>query len=391
MKSKLNHRQLKGGAEASPSGDNQATPSPPAGNKPPGNNKAPPAGNNKATAPGGNQATAPGGNQAAPPGGNKPAGENTAALSNNNKSKNNKNIGNKAKEVVDATASKIKNTLGSAKNSIKDYTNVGKLSNKVAQVGNINKYLIILFAGIALVGFMYLLRYIVIKYYNSLDNSPYLVSGTKSGKNTVVIYQDPDSINYIPINRSENEDGMEFTYSFWILIMDISYRPGQWKHVFHKGGSTSYPNRAPGVWLHPTKNSIRVYMNTFNDPLEYVDVDNIPVKKWVCVQLVLQNINSHRDEPNDFIDKDRNHVLDIYVNGNVKKSKILDSIPKQNNGNLWVNLFGGFDGYLSKLRYYNKALKYEEIQDIVNQGPSTIITSDTGEMPPYLDNSWWKN
>ena len=293
--------------------------------------------------------------------------------------------------MVNETASKIKNTVGSATNSIKDYTNIGKLSNSVAQVGNVNKYLIILFAGVALVAFMYLLRYIVIQYYNNVNKSPYLISGTKTGKHTVVIYQDPESINYIPINRSENEDGMEFTYSFWMLIMDVSYRPGQWKHVFHKGGSTSYPNRAPGVWLHPTKNSIRVYMNTFNNPLEYVDVDNIPIKKWVCIQIVLQNINSHRDEPSDFVKEDRNHVIDIYINGTVKKSKILDSIPKQNNGNLWVNLFGGFDGYLSKLRYFNKSLEYDEIQDIVREGPSSVITADTGELPPYLDNSWWRH
>ena len=184
---------------------------------------------------------------------------------------------------------------------------------------------------------------------------------------------------------------MEFSYSFWMLIMDVSYRPGQWKHIFHKGGSTSYPNRAPGVWLHPTKNSIRVYMNTFNNPLEYVDVDNIPVKKWVCVQVILQNVNSHVDEPKDFVEKERNHVLDVYINGTVKKSKILDSIPKQNNGDLWVNLFGGFDGYLSKLRYYDEALQYEEIQEIIKEGPSKIITADTGELPPYLDNDWWKN
>ena len=64
---------------------------------------------------------------------------------------------------------------------------------------------------------------------------------------------------------------------------------------------------------------------------------------------------------------------------------------KQNNGNLWVNLFGGFDGYLSKLRYFNKSLEYDEIQDIVREGPSSVITADTGELPPYLDNSWWRH
>ena len=93
----------------------------------------------------------------------------------------------------------------------------------------------------------------------------------------------------------------------------------------------------------------------------------------------------------DFVEKERNHVLDVYINGTVKKSKILDSIPKQNNGDLWVNLFGGFDGYLSKLRYYDEALQYEEIQQIIKEGPSKIITADTGELPPYLDNDWWKN
>ena len=249
----------------------------------------------------------------------------------------------------------------------------------------------ILFIGLVFVGFLFLLKFIVIKYYNSVNRAPYLIKGTKTGKHSVIIQQDPNSINYIPIKRSENQDGMEFSYSFWMLIMDVSYRPGQWKHIFHKGGSTSYPNRAPGVWLHPTKNSIRVYMNTFNNPLEYVDIDNIPVKKWVCVQVILQNVNSHVDEPKDFVEKERNHVLDVYINGTVKKSKILDSIPKQNNGDLWVNLFGGFDGYLSKLRYYDEALEYEEIQGIVKEGPSKIITADTGELPPYLDNDWWKN
>ena len=247
--SNRNNRKLKGGANQ-PGGNNAGgnVPPPPGGNNappPPGGNNAPPppGGNNAPPPPGGNIAgnKPPGGNNAGnkPPGGNnagnKPPGENNAG--------NNKNIGNKTKEMVNETASKIKNTVGSATNSIKDYTNIGKLSNSVAAVGNVNKYLIILFAGVALVAFMYLLRYIVIQYYNNVNKSPYLISGTKTGKHTVVIYQDPESINYIPINRSENEDGMEFTYSFWMLIMDVSYRPGQWKHLFHKGGATSYPNR----------------------------------------------------------------------------------------------------------------------------------------------------
>ena len=45
------------------------------------------------------------------------------------------------------------------------------------------------------------------------------------------------------------------------------------------------PNRAPGVYLHSTKNTMRVYMNTYDDPLEYVDIENLPLRKWFnCVR-----------------------------------------------------------------------------------------------------------
>ena len=118
---------------------------------------------------------------------------------------------------------------------------------------------------------------------------------------------------------------------------------------------------------------------------------DIPVKKWFCVQLVLQNINSQSDEAKDIIAQDNNHVIDVYLNGQLKKSKLLNSVPKQNNGDLWVNLFGGYDGYLSKLRYYAEAVDENTIESIVKEGPASVITSDTGEMPPYLNDSWWFN
>ena len=44
--------------------------------------------------------------------------------------------------------------------------------------------------------------------------------------------------------------------------------------MFHKGNASSYPNRAPGVWLHPNKNDILFYMNTLDNILEYADIDS---------------------------------------------------------------------------------------------------------------------
>ena len=59
--------------------------------------------------------------------------------------------------------------------------------------------------------------------------------------------------------------------------------------MFHKGNSSSYPNRAPGVWIHPDKNAVRVYMNTQDNILEYADIDNIPMSKWVYMNIILNN------------------------------------------------------------------------------------------------------
>ena len=64
-------------------------------------------------------------------------------------------------------------------------------------------------------------------------------------------------------------------------------------------------------------------------------------------------------------------------------------MAKQNFGDLYLNMYGGYDGYLSRLRYYRKALHYNEIESIVRDGPSTDSCSGTDETPPYLNDDWW--
>ena len=44
-------------------------------------------------------------------------------------------------------------------------------------------------------------------------------------------------------------------------------------------------------------------------------------------------------------------------------------VPKQNYGDVFVGLNGGFDGNVSNLWYYDYALGTAEIQRIVNSGP----------------------
>ena len=174
---------------------------------------------------------------------------------------------------------------------------------------------------------------IVVYFYMKSKTSPWIIKKTKNAKNSLVISQDPENENSITLNRSSGENGgIEYSYSFWLLIENYIYKKGEWKHIFHKGNSTSYPNRAPGVWLHPNQNSLRVYMNTYENILEFIDIDNVPIKKWIHIGITLEQ-----------------KMLDVYINGVLKKRHVLSSLPRQNFGDLWVNLFGGFEGFMSKM------------------------------------------
>lgn len=233
--------------------------------------------------------------------------------------------------------------------------------------------LIILFV----IGFSILLVFIKNMVLNQLSKrkeSPYIIQGTKKAKKSLVISQDPNTPGSIPLLRSHNRSDAEFTYSLWMLVEDTEYKYGEWKHVFHKGNDTAYPLRAPGVYFHPKENKLRIYMNTMNETMEYVDVSNVPMKKWIHLGVVLKG-----------------NRLEIYFNGKLRTVKTFTSVPRQNYGKLWINLFGGFEGYLSKFRYFNYALDYMEMLNIVKQGPSSNNCIDTDEVPPYLNDSWWFN
>ena len=280
----------------------------------------------------------------------------------NNKSKNNKSALNKVKNTV-------VNTVSSTMDTVKERINEVTQEEDKSTLMNILKIALVFLIFVAL---FYVARYLFMSYQESLYNSPYLLEGIKNGKNALVISQNPENPSYIPIVRSQNKEGIQFTYDFWLMVEDFGYKSGEWKHVFHKGNAESYPNRAPGVWLHPNTNAIRIYMNTQSNILEYVDIENIPGRKWLHMSIVLD-------------DKD----LDVYVNGYLKVRKVLSSVPKQNNGDFWVNMFGGFEGNIARIRYYSRAITTDEILANVRNGPGDTACIDTGELPAYLDDDWW--
>jgi hypothetical protein len=235
--------------------------------------------------------------------------------------------------------------------------------------------------GLCFVGFiaLYLVYFYGSKMFRSINSfrkgSPYIFEKTKDARRRAIITQNPNKEGSVVLSRSANEKGgIEFSYSCWLFIDNYNYKLGQWKHVFHKGNESSWPLRAPGVWLHPTKNAIRVYMNSYDEISEHIDIENIPINKWFSLIMVM-----------------RGQTMDVYINGNVKKSLKLNSIPKQNYGDVYVNAFGGFSGFLSRLRYYDYALNYSEIDAVNKAGPNLMPVAESNENPPYLTANWWTN
>jgi hypothetical protein len=204
----------------------------------------------------------------------------------------------------------------------------------------------------------------------------------------IVIPQDPKTTGAITVYRSTNErDGIEFTWSVWIYINSLynSGVEGQYRHIFHKGNSklqsngTNFPNNCPGLYIAPNTNSLVLMMNTYENINEDITVPDIPINKWVNVIIRCQN-----------------KTLDIYVNGSIIRSLELQGVPKQNYGDVFVAMNGGFNGYISNLWYFNHALGTSAIQSLAQGGPNTTLVGNGSngvsvKNSEYLALDWYLN
>lgn len=211
----------------------------------------------------------------------------------------------------------------------------------------------------------------------------HIFDGMVPGNQMIIIPQDPVIPNANQIARSVNtSDGIEFTWSVWVFINSLDTNPGKYKHIFHKGNADisgnglNFPNNAPGLYISPNTNELTVIMNTYDVITEEILIPDIPMNKWVNV-----------------IIRCRNTIIDVYINGFITKSAELTGIPKQNYGDVYVAMNGGFDGYISNLWYYNYALGTAAIQSLVKLGPNNKMVG-TGSgidvmKSNYLSMRWY--
>lgn len=239
----------------------------------------------------------------------------------------------------------------------------------------------VVFLILVIIVFILLLRTLtsLVTWFFAPSSNPYLVKGLKNAKKLLIIPQDPNNSHSIPIIRSNNErGGIEFTWTVWLYIDDLEYKNGQRRHVFHKGSDwdsnqgKAYPNNGPGLYIHPNRNTFIIAMNTFQDVVEEVEVNDFPLNKWINVAI-----------------RQRGNIMDVFINGEIVLRHVFDSVPKQNYGKVFVNMNGGFSGNLSDLWYHDYALSGTQLMGIVENGPDLTNKEQQSSKPPYLSLQWY--
>ena len=189
--------------------------------------------------------------------------------------------------------------------------------------------------------------------------------------------------------------GNEYNINIWIYVNDYKYRHDDDKCILIKIDSKNLNNASPitglddkainngnpSIWLKKYENTLVVatgldtvhsdnncesdeskckgHSGKDNDKCE---IKNFPLQRWVNINVSL-----------------RNNVLDIFMDGSLKKSCILSGSPTANAGDLYVLKGGhhgmtGFNGYISKLEYTNKALSTDQIMKRYKKGPTVKVS-----------------
>jgi hypothetical protein len=224
-----------------------------------------------------------------------------------------------------------------------------KLKNTLSSNGsnNLMKY------GIGLIVFVAILVILLVVVYRN--------RAANQAENPILISRPVNAYDLTSGNQFDiqpSEAGLEYSYSCWFYVQDWYYKFQDFKCIYAKGtvAEGSDPvvqgNLNPGVFLYPETNNLMVSVATYYNPSERVSVTNIPLQKWVHLTVVLNN-----------------RTVDVYVNGKLERSKVLAGVPKLNDMPLHVAPNGGFFGKVSRLQYFTRSLKPDEVFNLYQNGP----------------------
>jgi hypothetical protein len=334
------------------------------------------------------------------------------------------NLSEKGKEISANVQEKAANLTNKMKNMVKNTTEkVG--SSELLRRGNefmeansaISKFVFIILLLLLFVLCFNIGVWLIQTLIGSSKN-PVLLNGLVSANKITKVSVNPNVKESAPIYRSINEDqGLEFTWNIWFYIDSLNAKNPSYSRIFSKGSEnhalqlTMPPgctdnsclnvfNSSPGLFITQKKQNDAVFPNTRTPTIidnrvnlillintykpsqnnqqyaESITIENIPIQKWVCTTIRVQQT-----------------TVDIYINGVLTQRKKLNNLPIQNYYDVLIgDNTDGFTGSISSLRYFNKAVGYDEIQNLFAKGPNLKSLETSGLSPngtDYISMNWY--
>ena len=193
-----------------------------------------------------------------------------------------------------------------------------------------------------------------------------------------------------PSSSGENSmNSSNFTYSMWFYINDWNYRYGEQKIIMGRSGtaiasesmttasgaSTSTETSigtninnpqdlsslqpCPFVVLGGKENNLTIALTCYTNAstnsqgmVHYLEIVNIPIQKWTNLFFSVYG-----------------RTLDVYIDGKLVRTGILPGTAKITpTANIYLTPNGGFNGWTSKLQYWNTASNPQMAWDTYMKG-----------------------
>jgi hypothetical protein len=304
------------------------------------------------------------------------------------------NIGESINNGVKTVYDSLANTATSVKNSLDEFSSKSAVDASQSFLNSNSIIAKFVFIILVLIVFVFLgkLGLYLMGYFMQPAHNPYIVKGLIDGTTGMYIDQNPSDKKLPVIQRSNNQlTGLEFTWSTWLLYKNSSATTPPYSNVFNKGSNdydgsgVAQTSNGPGLYFsnsNPLTNyapGLHVVMDDVTSARNVLDISNIPVGKWFHVAIRMEN-----------------KIMDVYVNGVISGRYVFTNVPKQNYYGVYVSQNGGFNGNLSNLQYFSKALSVTEINNILLAGPNLTANklaqkNASTNYSFYISNLWYNN
>ena len=298
-------------------------------------------------------------------------------------------------ESLENTGASITDSVSKTVNSFTEPAQVATTDTNFLNSNGIVAKIVFLIMVVLIFLLIFFLMVKVIGYFSQKPQDPILVDGQINGTKQIVVTQNPTNTSSKTILRSNNKaTGIEFTWSVWLSLSDNTtgsrVTPNWHSPIFVKG-DVSLPNDGVNEYC-SLNNGPGVYFGKPSEPNHiYILMDTVDTPAIKSPQLVIDIPNL----PTDYFHlavRCQNTYIDAYINGTLVKRQNLKNVPKQNFYDVNVCPQNGFNGLLSNLQYFSRALSVIDINKIVRNGPNTKDITKSSYDPNSINaisTSWY--